>query len=758
MMTKVEELERIKSGIPGLDEMCGGGLIQGTVTIVAGHFGTGKTLSGLQFLKEGLKNGEKCIFISFVENPSDILKFYDILKTDWKLDINKGNLLVLPANIFKIDVLLCSLKKLLSREKITRVFIDEIPLAFEKKVKISGNINKMLKALKKNEISSFFTTTISKKEDVLTLGNISFLKLTDNIAVMRRMEKGNDIVNFITILKVRGSIHDAKSREIRLTKEGLEIYAGKKESDGEQIPDVLPVSDLSYYIWHFSPEDERINKIVKGFCLKNTNINVCRVERDKQTDIGEFYFDSNHDFLGIIGKYITTPDTSLGLVCLPYGKVYQYAGEGMLMNVDSFIDKSDYLEESVESCSYNDKLYGVPFTVGCKSLMYRKDLLEKYKINVPETWDELMNAEQYILNKENDPALQGVSFQWEETEEIVSIFLGFIWGNNGDIFDSRSNIIADERIISALECMKKVLSKYRVLPENKMHMFSDNVNNFFLRKSIFLIARAELIEIAFGWDKTPLGNSLGSIKEDIAIAPLPKMEKSSKMHGLVQGSALCIPKNTKDPKSAGLFLKYMISEEISKKITLINWPFPAKISLWKDKEILNKRSYYASAENILKDCRGINKEIKSCPEIKYLIREKLLQIINEEKKPGEAWESLAKDVKELLKRNAVYKKIAERVISYTAKRYNDKEFYKSLLTEIGLSPHYLQRIFKIETGMTISNYLIKIRIEKAKELLKDVKYNIGDVAQKVGYSDSVFFSKLFKKYTKYTPTGYRAKY
>jgi len=386
-----------------------------------------------------------------VENPSDILKFYDILKTDWKLDINKGNLLVLPANIFKIDVLLCSLKKLLSREKITRVFIDEIPLAFEKKVKISGNINKMLKALKKNEISSFFTTTISKKEDVLTLGNISFLKLTDNIAVMRRMEKGNDIVNFITILKVRGSIHDAKSREIRLTKEGLEIYAGKKESDGEQIPDVLPVSDLSYYIWHFSPEDERINKIVKGFCLKNTNINVCRVERDKQTDIGEFYFDSNHDFLGIIGKYITTPDTSLGLVCLPYGKVYQYAGEGMLMNVDSFIDKSDYLEESVESCSYNDKLYGVPFTVGCKSLMYRKDLLEKYKINVPETWDELMNAEQYILNKENDPALQGVSFQWEETEEIVSIFLGFIWGNNGDIFDSRSNIIADERIISALD-------------------------------------------------------------------------------------------------------------------------------------------------------------------------------------------------------------------------------------------------------------------------------------------------------------------
>ncbi|OGF46720.1 MAG: hypothetical protein A2536_04670 [Candidatus Firestonebacteria bacterium RIFOXYD2_FULL_39_29] len=750
MSTKVEILKRIKSGIPGLDEMCDGGFIQGTITLVAGHFGTDKKLFGLQYLKEGLNNGEKCIYISFVENPLSTLKFYAILKTDWESYINKGSLIVFPANIFKIDTLLVSLKKVFSREKIMRVFIDEMPVSFVKRIKISEKINKIFKTLKKYGISTFFTATISKKEEALFSGNIPFLKLIDNIMILRGLE--------LTTLKVKESVIDTKTKEIRMTKEGLGLCDTRNESDKIKIPNVISTADLAYHIAQFSPEEERMNKIVKEFELKNPNINVNRVESDKQTDIREFYVNSKFNFEGILRKYMAKQDITLGLVCLPYNKVYEYASQGLLMNLDSFIKTTDYLEESIESCSFNNKIYGVPFTVGCRGMMYRKDLLEKYKIKVPETWDELMDAAQYILDKENDPALTGVSYQLEGKAEIVSMLLGFVWGNNGDIFDSKSNIITDKKIISALKYMKKVIFTYKVIPEDDRFFPTKDAENFYLKKSIFLMARTDLVEIAFGWDKTPLGNNMDSIKGNVWVAPMPKMEKSSKRCGLAYGSALCIPKNTKSPKSAILFLEYLISEEISKKIALINWPFPPRISLWEDKEILSKRPYYTSAEKILKDCRGINKEIINCPEIKYLIKEKTLQIMYENKKPEEEWITLSKNIKELLRRHSIYRKTVERVVSYTEKKYRNKEFYEGLLAEMKLSPHYLQRIFKVETGMTILDYLLEIRMEKAKELLKNVKYNISDVAQKVGYSDFAYFCKMFKKYTKYTPTEYRTKY
>src|SRR5512136_1756955 len=65
---------RLKTGIGGLDEMLQGGLPENHIVLVMGSFGTGKTTFGLQFLLEGLRNAEPCIFISLEEDKESILK------------------------------------------------------------------------------------------------------------------------------------------------------------------------------------------------------------------------------------------------------------------------------------------------------------------------------------------------------------------------------------------------------------------------------------------------------------------------------------------------------------------------------------------------------------------------------------------------------------------------------------------------------------------------------------------------------------
>lgn len=76
---------------------------------------------------------------------------------------------------------------------------------------------------------------------------------------------------------------------------------------------------------------------------------------------------------------------------------------------------------------------------------------------------------------------------------------------------------------------------------------------------------------------------------------------------------------------------------------------------------------------------------------------------------------------------------------------------------VHISPNYLGKIFKLHTGEYITDYITRIRLEKSRELLKDRKHAISQVAELVGIPDSRYFSKLFKKYYGTTPKEYMKK-
>ena len=72
-----------------------------------------------------------------------------------------------------------------------------------------------------------------------------------------------------------------------------------------------------------------------------------------------------------------------------------------------------------------------------------------------------------------------------------------------------------------------------------------------------------------------------------------------------------------------------------------------------------------------------------------------------------------------------------------------------------LSTNYICMIFKRDTGTTINDYITRIRIEKAIEMLKDPGIKLYDICYAVGYSDPSYFSKVFKKYTGLSPKQYK---
>lgn len=97
------------------------------------------------------------------------------------------------------------------------------------------------------------------------------------------------------------------------------------------------------------------------------------------------------------------------------------------------------------------------------------------------------------------------------------------------------------------------------------------------------------------------------------------------------------------------------------------------------------------------------------------------------------------------------------------KKYIDEHFQEDIRREdlaelVYLNVDYMSRVFKKDTGVSISTYLIRARVEKAKALLTESRMPVNAIAQYVGYSNFSYFTKMFKENTGCSPLEYRRRY
>jgi two-component system, response regulator YesN len=107
------------------------------------------------------------------------------------------------------------------------------------------------------------------------------------------------------------------------------------------------------------------------------------------------------------------------------------------------------------------------------------------------------------------------------------------------------------------------------------------------------------------------------------------------------------------------------------------------------------------------------------------------------------------------KYNQKNNKIISKIKEIIEQKFKDSIGVTTISEEVFLSPNYISLIFKQETGETITEYITKVRMEKAKELLKSSDLKILEVAQNVGFENPHYFSTVFKKYTGIHAQKYR---
>lgn len=149
-------------------------------------------------------------------------------------------------------------------------------------------------------------------------------------------------------------------------------------------------------------------------------------------------------------------------------------------------------------------------------------------------------------------------------------------------------------------------------------------------------------------------------------------------------------------------------------------------------------------QKLFRICSSMEAENAVCRQGRYFmlkayLMQLLLLVIREQCEPvesaaGYSFESVNK------------KYVVEQMVNYFEDHYNEKISLDQIAENMYLSPFYISKIFKSETGDTPIRHLINIRLEKAKDILESGwGGSIQEVAGSVGYDDAYHFSKLFKK-------------
>ena len=136
----------------------------------------------------------------------------------------------------------------------------------------------------------------------------------------------------------------------------------------------------------------------------------------------------------------------------------------------------------------------------------------------------------------------------------------------------------------------------------------------------------------------------------------------------------------------------------------------------------------------------------------YLLKpwkeEKLFELIN----------LAIENVRSMQKTDSIVHSQKDVIKDYIDRNYKKDISAKDVAGILGYSDVYFSKVFKQLFDDNFINYLTKIRIDRAKVLLKDVSFNIKEVGKSVGYADSNYFTKVFKRSVGMSPSEYRNKH
>jgi circadian clock protein KaiC len=230
--------QRVATGVPGLDRMLGGGLFEGSVTLVAGETGTGKSTLVRQFIAHGVLQGEGGLYVSLREDPQRILQSASTIGIDLQPALRDGHLLIHYAT-GEVDPykLFWEVKELLEQGEgnghpIRRAAIDslsDLATNFPDPTYLPQYLQAFVELFTMHGVTAVFTLSVAAAANSAEHSPIdpNLARGLDCILMLRYLLVHDHVRKVMTVVKMRGSEHDTGIRTVRINPgEGMLVETG----------------------------------------------------------------------------------------------------------------------------------------------------------------------------------------------------------------------------------------------------------------------------------------------------------------------------------------------------------------------------------------------------------------------------------------------------------------------------------------------------------------------------------------------------
>lgn len=220
-------MERIKSGIPGFDELMEGGFEEGSINLLTGKTGTGKSIFSFQFIYNGAtEHGDIGLYITTEETGNNIRKQAERFGWDIKSAEKKGLMKIMAVDPFDLETLADRITESVNMQKAKRVVIDSVSmfeLYMQDAYKVRKSLFKVIQKLRDTKKTSILVAEILEESKGLSrCGVIEFM--VDSVIVLQYLGIAK-YKRSLSIRKMRMTDHSTDIHPFEIKRNGIEVHS-----------------------------------------------------------------------------------------------------------------------------------------------------------------------------------------------------------------------------------------------------------------------------------------------------------------------------------------------------------------------------------------------------------------------------------------------------------------------------------------------------------------------------------------------------
>ncbi len=334
-----------------------------------------------------------------------------------------------------------------------------------------------------------------------------------------------------------------------------------------------------------SQRPDLMRKMFDGFERANPGVKV-------EIEIGGQTAELQREYLG---KVLNAKDAALDIFMIDITNPRLYQSKGWVEPLNQYLGKpevvlADHLPVYRTTNVINGEIYAMPGFADAMFVYYRKDLLQKYNLREPRTWEQVAAAAKKIkAGEKTNPNLQGLSIQGAPIEGTVCTFMLPIWSKGGDVADANGKFKLDAAIAqSGVEQWLKLIDDGIISNKASEIKTIDTVNDFKAGNAIFAI------NWGFAWDRFQ-NDADSKVKGQVDVMPMARSSDNSKSATCIGGWQWAVSSFSKNKTLAAKLVQYMSTPTVAKFLAVEGSLLPVFASTYTEPAYMAKVPWASGA-------------------------------------------------------------------------------------------------------------------------------------------------------------------